>query len=94
MLRGSSVAEKPLCLLALVCLCQLCRHTWLPRDNSGGFPIIPAQVHLRLVLLLLVGAHLAFFVTALVTVNSSLSYINNVDKAGEAKEPACFTGLV
>ncbi|GAB4819680.1 hypothetical protein N2152v2_006726 [Parachlorella kessleri] len=40
------------------------------------------RIHLRLVLLLLVGAHLAFFVTALVTVNSSLSYINNVDKAG------------
>ena len=37
-------------------------------------------------LLLLAGAHLAFFVTAVVTVNSSLSYINNVDKAGETEE--------
>ena len=44
------------------------------------------QTHLRLVLLVLVGAHIAFFAAALVTVNSSTGFIENIDKAGA---PAC-----
>ena len=43
---------------------------------------IPLQIHLRLVLLILVAAHVAFFATALIIVNSCTSYISDIDKAG------------
>ena len=40
------------------------------------------QSQLRWVLAFLVVAHVAFFATSLIVLNSSLSYIENLDKAG------------
>ncbi|GAB4819671.1 hypothetical protein N2152v2_006717 [Parachlorella kessleri] len=40
------------------------------------------RVQMRLVLLVLVAAHVAFFAAALITVNSSLGFVQNIDKAG------------
>ena len=40
------------------------------------------QIHIRLVLLVIVAAHVAFFAAALITVNSSLGFVQNIDKAG------------
>ncbi|GAB4819763.1 hypothetical protein N2152v2_006809 [Parachlorella kessleri] len=54
------------------------------------------RIHLRLVLLVLVGAHIAFFAAALVTVNSSTGYIDNIGKAGMAASvcPAALSLMV
>lgn len=45
-------------------------------------PPHPVQSQLRWVLAFLVVAHVAFFATSLIVLNSSLSYIENLDKAG------------
>ena len=46
------------------------------------------QIHVRLVLLFMVAAHVAFFATALVTVNSCMGFIVNIDKAGSGARDA------
>ena len=48
----------------------------------------PSQIHVRLVLLFMVAAHIAFFATALVTVNSCMGFIVNIDKAGSGARDA------
>ena len=50
----------------------------------GSKSALPSlQIHLRLVLLLLVAAHVAFFASALIIVSSCTGYITDIDKAGE-----------
>ncbi len=56
------------------------------KKPDATFP--PRQIHLRLVLLFMVAAHIAFFAAALVTVNSCMGFIVNIDKAGTGARDA------
>ncbi|GAB4819764.1 hypothetical protein N2152v2_006810 [Parachlorella kessleri] len=60
----------------------------LLNSSSARQAINRLRVHVRLVLLFMVAAHIAFFAAALVTVNSCMGFIVNIDKAGSGARDA------